>query len=67
MGHKLRITREKPQVKESTVRSACEVLMTDPLDEDTGVPSTWGTMVESCVLKGKFSFKGEFSTEWHNK
>jgi hypothetical protein len=41
--------------------------MTDPLDEDTGVPSTWGTMVEGCVLKGKFSFKGEFSTEWHNK
>jgi|TARA_R100000951_G_C2539338_1_gene148888 hypothetical protein len=41
--------------------------MTDPMDEDTGVPSTWGTMLEEMVLKGKFNFKGEFSTEWRYK
>lgn len=67
MARQLRITREQPKIKESIVRSACEVLMTDPIDEETGVPSTWGTMIETAVLKGKFSFTGEFSTEWCNK
>ena len=64
---KLRIVRQYKEVRQPSVRSACEILMTDPMDEDTGVPSTWGTMLEEMVLKGKFNFKGEFSTEWRYK
>jgi hypothetical protein len=67
MARQLRITREPPKIKESIVRSACEVIMSDPLDEESCTSSTWDAMIETAVLKGKFSFTGEFSTEWCNK
>jgi len=40
------------------------LVMTDPCDPETGVPSAWGTMVEEMSLKGKHNYKGEFVTEW---
>ncbi len=58
MGHKLRITREKPQVKESTVRSAGGGLMTETFDEGNGGPSTWGGIGGGGVFKREVRFLG---------
>lgn len=38
--------------------------MTDPTDENTGVPSAWGKMMETMMLKGSFGKDGEFITNW---
>jgi hypothetical protein len=38
--------------------------MTDPFDEDTGVPSTWGTMVETMVLQRKYDCTGLLKVKW---
>jgi len=38
--------------------------MTDPLDEETGVPSTWGTMVETMVLQRGYDHKGLLKVNW---
>ena len=64
MGRQLQIVREKTQQKTERVYSASEVLMTDPLDEETGVPSTWGTMVETMVLQRGYDHKGLLKVNW---
>jgi hypothetical protein len=38
--------------------------MTDPFDEETGVPSTWGTMVETMVLQRGYDHKGNIQINW---
>ncbi len=38
--------------------------MTDPMDEETGVASTWGLMVENMSVRGRFNKYGEFIAEW---
>jgi hypothetical protein len=65
MGRQLQIVREKTQhKKKERVYSAGEALMTDPFDEETGVPSTWGTMVETMVLQRGYDHKGNIQINW---
>jgi hypothetical protein len=67
MGRKLQLRYKAPEKRKASIRQASEVIMTDPMDEETGVPSTWGLMIEEMVLKGKMNFRGEFLTEWREK
>lgn len=41
--------------------------MTDPMDENTGVPSGWGQMVEEMEMKGKHGRNGEWIITWRIK
>ena len=38
--------------------------MTDPLDENTGVPSTWGLMLEQMVLFKMVKPNGDVMIVW---
>jgi hypothetical protein len=64
MGRQLRIIREKTEKKAERVYQANEVLMTDPLDENTGVPSTWGLMLEQMVLFKMVKPNGDVMIVW---
>jgi hypothetical protein len=64
MGRQLRIVREKTEKKAERVYQANEVLMTDPLDENTGVPSTWGLMLEQMVLFKMVKPNGDVMIVW---
>ena len=64
MVQKLRITHDKTRKREPCIYSASTLLMTDPTDENTGVPSAWGKMMETMMLKGSFGKDGEFITNW---
>ena len=64
MGRKLQIVRKEKEQQAERVVSASEALKTDPFDEESGVPSTWGCMVENMVLQGRFNYKGEFQVKW---
>jgi hypothetical protein len=67
MGRQLRIIREKTEKKAERVYQANEVLMTDPLDENTGVPSTWGLMLEQMVLFKMVKPNGDVMIVWRYK
>ncbi len=38
--------------------------MTDPMDEETGIASTWWNMIENMAIRGRFNKYGEFIAEW---
>jgi hypothetical protein len=67
VGRKLRISCKAQEKKAERVISAALYVLTDPFDSRTGVPSTWGSMVETMVLRGKFTKNGEFTTEWGDR
>ena len=64
MGRQLRIIREKKETQAERVYQANEVLMTDPLDENTGVPSTCGLMLEQMVLFKMVKPNGDVMIVW---
>ena len=64
MGRQLRLTYKSQKFTDIKFHDAGKVIMTDPMDEETGVASTWGLMVENMSVRGRFNKYGEFVAEW---